>query len=473
MSDELVFNGVNGATGDYLLPKLSVEDVAKVALGQPLDDEELAHRRALQARKRQENAEHLAVKEGIDAEKLDQAGWGVVFAREDERTDEILEALQPLLELRQGQAGERYRVFAGDDGYKKGEFKRRFLARHGMGNGPVDPDKVPYYLLLVGSPDEMPFQFQHQLDVQYAPGRLHFDTLDEYAAYAENVVAAESGRRQRSKNAVFFGVRNGGGDKATQLSSRNLVQPLAEKLAADKADWAISTRLADECKKADLAAVLADPEKPAFLFTASHGIGFPNGDPRQLPHQGALLCQDWPGPLRWIDQPIPPEHYFAADDLEGVDTLGGLIAFHFACYGAGTPQMDAFFHRDGVREQIAPHPFVARLPQQMLSQPGGGALAVIGHVERAWGSSFLTAGAGAQIETFRSTLKRLLDGHPVGYAMDYFGSRYATISTGLTELLEIAEFGEVSPGDLASLWTANNDARAYTILGDPAVRLAI
>ena len=135
--------------------------------------------------------------------------------------------------------------------------------------------------------------------------------------------------------------------------------------------------------------------------------------------------------------------------------------------------MDAFFHRDGVRDQIAPQPFVARLPQRMLSQPGGGALAVIGHVERAWGSSFLTAGAGPQIETFRGTLKRLLDGHPVGYAMDYFGSRYATISTDLTELLEIAEFNDVSSKELASLWTANNDARAYMILGDPAVRLAI
>jgi hypothetical protein len=67
--------------------------------------------------------------------------------------------------------------------------------------------------------------------------------------------------------------------------------------------------------------------------------------------------------------------------------LRGMLAFFFACYGAGTPRQDDFAHlATGAPVEIAPHGFLARLPQQLLKR---GALAVVGHVERAWGCSFV------------------------------------------------------------------------------------
>ena len=44
-------------------------------------------------------------------------------------------------------------MFVGKDGVEPGESKDDWLAKHGMGHGDAEPEKVPYYLLLVGGPE--------------------------------------------------------------------------------------------------------------------------------------------------------------------------------------------------------------------------------------------------------------------------------------------------------------------------------
>lgn len=472
--ERFVFNGIDGASGDYLLPALSPHLIAAIARDEPV---EVHHLRQLEARQRREAETVLAPMVGINPSLLAEAGWGVIFAHD---ADPLLrEALSELLAHRRSEAAaqdeRRYQEFSGARGVRPGQAAHQFLACHGVGGGAaVNPDKMPYYLLIVGSPEEIPFKFQYQLDVQHAVGRIHFDTLDQYAQYAHSVVAAETSSAFLPRRVRFFGVQNPD-DRATELSAAALVTPLAEKMVRE--GWDVQAILKNDAYKARLRQVLGGPETPALLFTASHGMGFPNGDPRQLPHQGALLCQDWPGPVQHHG-PIPQDFYFSADDIDDDARLLGLIAFHFACYGGGTPRWDDFAHY-GLQDRtaIAPHAFVARLPQRLLSHPKGGALAVVAHIERAWGYSFMWwqgAKGTPQLEDFQSTLTQLLDGQPIGWAMEYFSTRYANLASILTSELEEMKFGKiVDEVDLAGMWTANNDARGYAILGDPAVRLRV
>jgi hypothetical protein len=167
--------------------------------------------------------------------------------------------------------------------------------------------------------------------------------------------------------------------------------------------------------------------------------------------------------------------YFSADDLGADADVSGLIAFCFACYGAGTPARDQFSRAEAADiRTLAPQPFVSPLARALTAHPRGPALAFVGHVERAWGYSFYWPQAGAATRVFRDGLRRLVAGRRIGYALEPFNDKHAALSTDLTGLLEkIRDRFRADEAELARLWTANNDARNYIIVGDPAVRSSV
>lgn len=465
---DMVFNGINAATGRPAIPAMPTRIISDVALGispDPIED-------AARMKHRASARPTLGVAYGVDPEDLAQAGWGVIFARDADPG--IRSALDPLVQHRRSQASatteRRFRVLEQSSGYQPKESAEQFLDRFGLMMGsPVVPDQLPYYLLIVGGPDEIPFSFQYALDVGCAVGRIAFDDVGAYARYAAAVVAAEQSP-PRARNAALFAPRHSDRD-ATALSADHLVAPLAEVLPTTApAGWTFTSDIGPGATKARLAQLLGGGG-PSLVFSASHGLEWPSGHPDQRRDQGALLCQDSPGPQA-ADAPVTPEVYLAGRDVADAPGPGPMIAMLFACFGAGTPRENEFPGIPDTPPELAPAPFVADLPQTMLGHSRAPALAVVGHVERAWAWSFLWPTAGDQLEVFRSPLRAIIDGKRLGSALETMGQRYGALSSSLLDLRRRAAYDvAVDDRTVARLWTAQADARNYVILGDPAVRL--
>jgi hypothetical protein len=474
-ADTVYLNGVNAVTGNYLVPPTPIAEIANLIKAQPDDPQA----RVLSRMGEMASSVTLGLPIDKDPKNLREAGWGIVFHVNEK--PEVKESLKPLIEHRRSQAGDEKSVKILD--YRSGEGRAQWLARFRVAAGSVDPAKVPYYLLFVGSPSQIPFNFSFLVDIEYAVGHIAFDSTEDYATYAQNLVDYET-RKTAIKNArevLFFATRHPL-DGATRMSADQLVLPLADGIptnvpgsAGTPSKYGFRSRKiwGKDATKASLIDAMRAKNggPPAVLFSATHGMGgWSPGDPLQIPNQGALLCQDWPG----LGQ-IAPGHYFSAEDVPEDAQVQGVIAFLFACYSAGTPQYDRYFHkRSTPPPEIAKSPFYARLPQKLLTHKNGGALACVGHVERAWGYSIVSPGAGPQLQPFQNALGSILQGVPLGHAVQNFNEKFAILSADISTMLEDIGFGaRVSETDLATRWLERNDAEGYLIFGDPAVRLRL
>ena len=470
MSDRpLAFNGIHSVTGDLAFPELTELELADFALREKTGDQLLREISERQKRISERQWRHDPP-QGIDPRDLAETGWGVVFS--EDTPAGVRRALSNLLEFRRDRAGRKddryYREFVVPNGLKAADF---LLDQGATPYETAHPSRIPYYLLLVASPKQIPFRFQYELGLQYAVGRLCLESLNDYRQYADQVIAAEA-RAQRPKRVSFFGVENIG-NRASLETTEDLVIGLADRLTEHGSDWSVDRALKAEASKARLKRLLGD-QAPALLFAAGHGLVLPPDDPAQEALQGALVCSDWPG----SDDPgrrVRPEHFFAANDLRDESkNISGLIMFLFACYGAGTPSRDAFdLSAPAGGKLLSRKPFISGLCRSLLSH---GATAVIGHVERTWTSGFRWPGGATHIETFTNAMKRLLDGYPVGSALSRFAVRHGQLSAQLKNLEDHKNEEGLSDAErrhYSRLWRGNRDARNFIVVGDPAVRLSV
>lgn len=465
----IFLNGLNPITGDYLIPPLDEATAAAAAGAGNQTHPAVLKMHASLARKT------LGLPFPLQPEQIADAGWGIVtHAQEDPA---VLQALEPLFQHRLQQIGNPATV-------KKltynGELFVDWLAAHDVAPGSVKPDKIPFYLVVVGTPERIPFEFTQLLDIEYGVGRLDLNSAADYSMYAQSVVEYDTNQAATNdKEVIFFGTRHIN-DMATQLSSQALVTPLADGLdggagIAQAMKFASQKLIGGDATKERLLQILRRPSgqnPPAFLFSATHGLGWPSGDANQLAAQGALLCGEFKG-VGFSPLPLTPDTYLTALDLDASARVRGMIAFHFACFGTGTPRNDKFtFKPPAPPVQLAPQAFFSALPKRLLSHPNGPALATIGHIERAWATSIQPPNTGPQIQPFQNAIAKILQGLPLGLALTDFSLAYGEFAILVGRMLADKLNGlAVDDNKLAMAWIQQNDAEAYTLFGDPAIRL--
>lgn len=417
----------------------------------------------------------------VPADNLAKARWGIIWPPEP-----LTAAEQAHKKALKGLIGQRGKQMCGKEPhqfhYQTGWAYDDFLWEEGreVEPGDMEPDIVPYYLCIVGSPERIPWEFQQYLDGEYAVGRLWFDDAADCEQYVERLLkyATRTAPLANAREALFVGPNNPN-DRPTEDSATQLVKPLhnwlmgnthlkfqTSLLLGDQAgSEASKTHFVQRLKGQSLAGGASDP--PALLFTASHGLEHEKPSDAQFTTQGAIICQEWPGGF------VTPQkdHYLAGDEVSEEMQLEGMVAFCFACYSVGTPLKQDWVYPTLFKKpaDIALKPFVARLPQKLLAH---GLVAFIGHVSRAWDFSFLgTRGSKQHLGSFREPIGELLRGQPVGHATDYLNERWTRLTVLLDrQLADKEKYGKERP---IATWKARNDCRGYAILGDPAARLRV
>jgi hypothetical protein len=424
--------------------------------------------------------DHLGVQDGIDPEAMHEAGWAILYGRGV--SQEIKDALRPLIDHRRAQVNNDtiFKIFEGDDTYKPGDTASDWLKRKRIRMTDVVPLKgVPYYVMIVAAPDDVPFEFQYGLDLYWAVGRIWFPTVDEFAQYAASVVKYETmATVPTSRQMAIYGTRNEG-DAATGLVTDFLIHPMIKGDAftgpfGKKQQFVLNPFIDGAATKDTLSNIFSGSISngpPALLFTGSHGLVFPPAEKRQELQQGAIVCQEWVGSTT-----VGPtrKQYFPAQDLPSDTKVHGMVHFIFACYGGGWPQFDSY-DLSSTPAPVGPRPAMARLPQTLMARPDGcGALAVLAHIDRAWTASFQDGADDSQVDGFRVVVERMMAGSRLGQATDKFNLRWAVLSTDLADILESkSENRPVDNNDLIAKWIARDDARNYVLYGDPAVRLRV
>ncbi|TMQ23408.1 MAG: hypothetical protein E6J91_00025 [Deltaproteobacteria bacterium] len=424
--------------------------------------------------------------DGDAPDDLERQRWGVIAPSGDDG-DRLLDAIAPLVEHRRRQSPVTvYRVPARMTRGEAARWKKRVF----RSGADLDCD-LPRYQLIVGDLDQVPLAVQQVQASDGFVGRIAFDDLDGYRAYAAKLVRWEDRPASVTEaDAILHAVRDG--TRATQLGVQALIAPGQDILRRRRVAGDVRYRelrvTGSEWPAPDELWAAATSDRPGVLLSVSHGVGVPrsgdatrSGAARQRREQGALS--------------FGRGGMLTGADLAGGGFLPGGVWLAVACFAASTAETSDYRHwldtlrRAGhvgseighVLDTLAhERPFVAAVPKAALADPDG-PLAFVGHVDLAWAYSFFDLDDRPRRRPGRSigVIQALLNGHRAGVAVHKLMQWFAEVNTELTALDDARARTGGRPLDdpervrRGHLWMLRQDLAGYVLLGDPAIRLPI
>jgi hypothetical protein len=331
----------------------------------------------------------------------------------------------------------------------------------------VDKDRIPYYLLIVGSPAEIPWDLQYALNTRFAVGRLDLDeaSLTNYVA-ALRAGWANSDATQAG--AVIWTTDHGGGDMS-QTMRLYVAEPLWNKLDDDVLPASI---LVDKDHGGATTPRLLDAlaaKRPGLVTTTSHGVTFPADDSAAMASNLGLLF----GEDRTFAQP---------EDVLARWKPDGAIWYAHACCSAGC-RGDTIFDDlvDGdssvgklLRDVAKLGSLTAPLPKALLGAKRP-LRAFVGHVEPTFDWSIrqpdTRQGLAAGITTALWDSLFLKESCPIGHAFRKFYEPIGALATQRVSLTDDLNKGGEVTAQLLQVQLRSRDIASTVILGDPTVQL--
>lgn len=405
-----------------------------------------------------------------------RVGWGVVLPDRNGLSDadkaagsDAPPAIRRLLAARAPAPVFRYREDTGRDGRLLRHYPHRAAAllRATGVRGTHNDAAVPRYLLIVGSPEDIPWHFQYRLQADAFVGRLDLDD-DALERYVDALLGGWAGSERQVDKPLLWSVDHGHPD-ITHLMRKTIAEKMQEAFAQQEGfdplllsdGQATTTALRDALQT----------RKPAFVLSTSHGATFPLDDPATLRAQLGLLV-DVDHAL--LDPRPLLQHWNPA----------GAIWYAHACCSAGADKPSTF---QGLVDRNSSlgrmlgavagiGPCTAPLPRALLSaaQPLG---AFIGHVEPTFDWTLRDPDNGQRmtdsliVDTLFTALHST-SRMPVGMALDGYYDAVAGLLIDHIDAIDAVnnhEDGAQVRAMRAKLLAM--DRLAMVLLGDPTVSL--